>query len=127
MNQHYIVIDQDGLVVSAGVGIPPVGAIIVDRAEVRDLRRLYVDGANGLVPRPAVPGATLEGDSLSVPSGPAGTRLRVVDRVSDEILWQHVTEAAGAAHVLTLADPGAYVVDIDPPSPWIGVQMEFAK
>jgi len=127
VNIHYIIIDQDGLVISAGCGTPPEGAIIMDRAELRDLSRLYVDGANGLVPRPVVPEPTLEGDSLSVPSGPVGTRLRVVDKVSDEILWESVTDETLTAHDLTLADPGIYVVDIAPPSPWIGAQMEFSK
>lgn len=127
MTTHYIIIDQDGLVITAGFGIPPEGAIITDHAELRDLSRLYVDGANGLVPRPATPSPTLEGDSLSVPSGPSGTRLRVVDRISDEILWEQIADGEVTTYVLTLSDPGIYIVDIDPPAPWIGQQVEFSK
>lgn len=127
MNQHYIIIDQDGLVASAGFGTPPEGAINVGRAELRDLNKLYVDGANGLVPRPEIAPPTLNGDDLSIPSGPEGTTSKVVDKVSDEILWENVTDETLTAHVLTLADPGTYVVDIHPPSPWIGAQMEFSK
>ncbi|KEJ93992.1 hypothetical protein SAMN05444149_108109 [Pseudosulfitobacter pseudonitzschiae] len=125
--KHYAIIDQDGFVEGAGFGVPPVGAVVVDRVGLADLLLMHVDGEAGLVPRPAIAAPVLDGDSLSLPSGPVGTRLRVVDRVSDEVLWQAVTDGGLVAHVLTLPDPGSYVVDIEPPLPFVPVQLEFVK
>lgn len=128
MRQHYIIIDGDGLVEAAGFGVAPEGAVIVgSQMSPFDLSRLYVDGENGLVPRPEAASPTIDGDDLSLPSGPEGTRLRVVDRVSDEIMWEQVTDGELAAYVLTLPDAGTYIVDIAPPPPWLPVQVEFVK
>lgn len=128
MSSHYILFGEFGEVIGAGFGIPPEGAIITDnKMSIQEQARLYVDGENGLVPRPEVPTPTLSGDDLSIPSGPEGTVLKVVDRVSDEVMWEMTTDANLTAHVLTLPDPGIYVVDIDPPFPYLAVQVEFTK
>ena len=128
MKQFFVIIGPDDMVEAAGFGIVPEGAIIVDNAlSVSDLSLLYVDGANGLVPRPVVATPVLSGDDLSIPSGPEGTRLRVIDRITDEVMWEEVTDANLTAYVLTLPDPGTYVVDINPPLPWVPNQTEFSK
>lgn len=124
----FVTFDVEGRIERAGFGVPPEGAVILGLDEkVADLARLYVDGESGLVPRPELPAPTLEGDDLSVPSGPVGTVLSVVDAVSDEIMWQETTDEALAAHVLTVPDPGRYVVSVEPPFPWLPVQVEFVK
>tara|TARA_R110000850_G_scaffold233967_3_gene358855 strand:+ start:664 stop:1050 length:387 start_codon:yes stop_codon:yes gene_type:complete len=128
VKQHFVIIGPEGFVEAAGFGNPPEGAIIVDSSLcVFDLSLLYVDGANGLVPRPTLATPTLDGDDLSIPSGPEGTRLRVVDRLADEVMWEVVTGADLTTHVLTLPDAGTYIVDIDPPMPWVPLQVEFKK
>lgn len=126
--RKFVLFDEAGEVAGAGFGLPPAGAIVMDVTEkVADLARLYVDGENGLSPRPEVPTPVLDGDSLSLPAGPVGTRLRVIDPVLDEIMWEAVTDESLTAHVLTLPDAGRYVVDIEPPFPWMPQQAEFIK
>lgn len=128
MKNHFILFNESGDVSGAGFGIPPEGAIITDdEMSIQERARLYVDGENGLVPRPEVPAPTLSGDDLSIPSGPEGTVLKVMDKVSDEVMWEMTTDNNLTDHVLTLPDAGTYAVEIDPPHPWLYSYMEFSK
>ncbi len=126
--KKFIVFDEEGRIERAGFGAPPENAVIMPSDEsVYDLSRLFVDGENGLTARPEVSAPTLYGDSLSVPSGPEGTLLQVIDKMSGDVMWETVTDASLTAHVLTLPDPGQYVVIVEPPFPWLPVQTEFEK
>ena len=128
MNQQYVTFDDEGMIVSAGFGTPPEGAVIVDGTlSASDLLGLYVDGGNGLVPRPKVTAPNIVDDILTIPAGPNGTLLRLFDQISGEIMWQTTTDDTEIEHVLTLPDHGTYAVEVEPPFPWVSMQVEFVK
>lgn len=126
MKQFFVIIDADGLAESAGYGYPPEGAIITDGAEGIDaMNRLYVDGANGLVPRPVIPAPVLEGDTVTVASLPEGSLVRVEDLTGMEQMLSHTAGADDTGLTLTLPDAGRYYILIEPPLPYLGAELEF--
>jgi hypothetical protein len=127
VTHHYIIIDLDGIVQSFGYGTPPDGAIIIDQPINDDPFLFCVDGENGLVPRPSLQPIPFSAGVLSFPQMPNDTLVRVIDDISDEVLFEQIKVSGTAMPDIEIADTGTYLVMVEPPLPWCGYIQEITK
>lgn len=133
----YVVLDEGGLVRVAGncrilpegalavvvVGrkpwVPAPGQIGLETAmSIAGLACAMRAQAGGyLVARPASPVPVADGDSVSIPPCPAGTRIEVFDLTGREVMGVIIAEDDGQAETLTFPDPGEYEVEVEAPAP----------
>ena len=104
--------------------ILPDGAIALPRgADVTALMRMMlVDGVWVDRPRPIVQTDQTGVTTVTLAAAPTGTMCRIIDLLTDDLLF---AGSAPVASVWTLPDPGHYAVEIDPPLPWLPINLRL--
>ena len=102
----------------------PFGAIALPRgADVTALMRMMrVGGVWVERPLPIVQTDQTGVTTVTLADAPTGTTCRIIDLLTDDLLFAGQSEAGA---IWTLPDPGLYAVEIDPPLPWLPVNLRL--
>lgn len=115
---HYALIDEEGCVTEAGTtDRPPLGYIpFKDGLEPQWAEWLmFKDG--GWQERPLPPAPVVTNGRFLLEECPVGTRALVMDAQTGAFFGEALEE--NGVLDIELPDPGGYMIEVEPPRPWI--------
>ncbi len=122
---RYAVVDDQDIVTMVGNGSPPGGAILLPKGARVEAGRMMRDENGDFILRPVSPEPTRDGNDITIPPCPVGTRVEVMDVSGDERMLDFVTDTEGWSETYTLADAGRYQVIVTAPFPALQTVTNF--